>query len=105
MVKQGIFYLTVEDLRSGYQFYMYNKETLKTHHLESLVEDIRKNGLKVPLIVVPWENEHWIVIDGIHRLQALFWLFDSEHIRIPIKCSLPTHSPIIYPKEVKGVRL
>jgi sulfiredoxin len=53
------------------------RKTLHPETARSLAEDILENGLKMP-IQVRNDGSRYVLIEGLHRLEACKWLGETE---------------------------
>jgi hypothetical protein len=53
------------------------RNTLHPETVRLLAEDILENGLKAP-IRVRHDGKRYILVEGLHRMEAMKWLGDSE---------------------------
>jgi len=53
------------------------RKTLHPETVRSLAEDIVENGLKMP-IQVRHDGKRHILVEGLHRLEAIKWLGGTE---------------------------
>ena len=53
------------------------RKTLHPQTVRLLAEDILENGLKTP-IQVRHDGKRHILVEGLHRLEAMKWLGESE---------------------------
>ncbi len=53
------------------------KKTLHPETVRVLAEDILENGLKTP-IQVRLDGERFVLVEGLHRLEAAKWLGETE---------------------------
>lgn len=53
------------------------RKTLHPETVRVLAEDILENGMKVP-IQVRLDGTRYVLIEGLHRLEAAKWLGESE---------------------------
>ena len=53
------------------------RKTLHPETVRLLAEDILENGLKTP-IQVRHDGKRHILVEGLHRLEALKWLGETE---------------------------
>jgi ParB-like chromosome segregation protein Spo0J len=53
------------------------KKTLHPETVRALAEDIVENGLKTP-IQVRHDGKRHILVEGLHRLEAMKWLGEAE---------------------------
>jgi sulfiredoxin len=52
------------------------RKTLHPETVRVLAEDILENGLKIP-IQVRHDGKRFVLIEGLHRLEAVKWLGDT----------------------------
>lgn len=53
------------------------RKTLHPETVRLLAEDILENGMKVP-IQVRNDGRRYVLIEGLHRLEAMKWLGETE---------------------------
>lgn len=53
------------------------RKLLHPETVRTLAEDILQNGLKTP-IQVRHDGKRYILVEGLHRLEAVKWLGESE---------------------------
>ncbi len=53
------------------------RKTLHPETVRSLAEDILENGLSTP-IQVRFDGKRHVLVEGLHRLEAMKWLGESE---------------------------
>ena len=53
------------------------RKTLHPQTVRVLAEDIVENGLKTP-IQVRRDEKRFVLVEGLHRLEAMRWLGESE---------------------------
>jgi hypothetical protein len=53
------------------------RNTLHPETVRLLAEDILENGLKAP-IRVRYDGKRYILVEGLHRMEAMKWLGDTE---------------------------
>jgi len=53
------------------------RSTLHPETVRVLAEDILENGLKAP-IRVRYDGKRFILVEGLHRMEAMKWLGDTE---------------------------
>lgn len=53
------------------------RKTLHPETVRVLAEDILENGMKVP-IQVRLDGKRYVLIEGLHRLEAAKWLGETE---------------------------
>lgn len=53
------------------------RKTLHPDTVRTLAEDILENGLKLP-IQVRFDGKRHVLVEGLHRLEAVRWLGESE---------------------------
>ncbi len=53
------------------------RKTLHPDTVRMLAEDIVENGLKMP-IQVRHDGSRYILVEGLHRLEAVRWLGEAE---------------------------
>ncbi|HEV7252411.1 MAG TPA: ParB N-terminal domain-containing protein [Mesorhizobium sp.] len=53
------------------------RKTLHPELVRALAEDIVENGLKLP-IQVRLDGKRHVLVEGLHRLEAMKWLGESE---------------------------
>ncbi|WP_269930111.1 ParB N-terminal domain-containing protein [Aminobacter sp. HY435] len=53
------------------------KKTLHPETVRHLAEDILENGMKMP-IQVRHDGKRYVLIEGLHRLEAARWLGEAE---------------------------
>lgn len=53
------------------------RKTLHPQTVRLLAEDILENGLKAP-IQVRHDGKRYVLVEGLHRLEAVKWLGESE---------------------------
>jgi ParB-like chromosome segregation protein Spo0J len=53
------------------------RKTLHPETVRVLAEDILENGLKAP-IRIRFDGKRYILVEGLHRMEAMKWLGDTE---------------------------
>jgi ParB-like chromosome segregation protein Spo0J len=53
------------------------RKTLHPDTVRTLAEDILENGMKLP-IQVRVDGQRFVLVEGLHRLEAARWLGESE---------------------------
>jgi hypothetical protein len=60
------------------------KRTLDRQRMEALAEEIIDEGLKTP-IMVRNDGQRWVLVEGLHRLEALRAMGETEIAAYPVQ--------------------